>query len=237
MDMVRFGRIIRALRLRRRWRQRDLAERALVSQSLIARVERGGGRAVTVRTLERILEALGARLSIRVDWNGEAADRLLDADHAALVERVVRALVAQGWQAIPEASFVIDRERGSIDVLGWHARTGTLLLVEVKSVIPDVQATFHVFDRKVRLGRRIGKERGWDALRIASVLAVGESRTARRRVELHEATFDARVPDRTVGVKRFLADPSASPVRGLWFLSSRTEAGSRQRVSTRRAAA
>jgi hypothetical protein len=47
---------------------------------------------VTVQTLEAILNALGARLYLRADWNGEAADRLLDADHAALVEVVMSAL-------------------------------------------------------------------------------------------------------------------------------------------------
>lgn len=238
MDAVRIGRVVRALRIRRRWRQVDLAARAGVSQSLIARVERGGAARLTVQTLEAILNALGARLYLRVDWNGEAADRLLDADHAALVEVVVSALRNAGWEAVPEVSFGIDGERGSIDVLGWHPSTRTLLIVEVKSVVPDVQATIFVFDRKVRLGDRIGRARGWQALRIASVLVIAESRTSRRRIEAHAETFEARFPDRATAVRRFIVDPAAAQgLRGLWFLSVRTGAGSRQRVVRPRAAA
>jgi ribosome-binding protein aMBF1 (putative translation factor) len=36
----RFGAIVRVLRVRRRWRQVDLARRAGVSQSVVSRIER-----------------------------------------------------------------------------------------------------------------------------------------------------------------------------------------------------
>ena len=248
MDSVRIGRVVRALRIRRGWRQVDLAVRGGVSQSLVARVERGGADRLTGATLERVAAALGARLVVRIDWNGEAADRLLDADHAALVELVVQVLRRHGWEAVPEVSFAIGTERGSIDILAWHAPAATLLVVEVKSVVPDVQATLHVFDRKLRLADRIARERGWRSSRVASLLVMGESSTARRRVAAHASTFDARFPDRAVTVRRFIADPagSGSPggtsagspaFRGLWVLPFRTGAGTRQRVVRRRVAA
>ncbi len=231
MNTIRIGRVVRALRIRRGWRQVDLAARAGVSQSLIARVERGGADRLTVATLEAITTALGARLTLRVDWNGEALDRLLDADHAAIVEFVIATLRRFGWEAVPEVSFAINGERGSIDILAWHAATATLLVIEVKSVVPDVQATLHAFDRKLRLADRVARERGWRSGRIASLLIVGESRTSRRRIEAHASTFEARFPARALEVRRFIADPSvASGLRGLWFLSVRTGAGSRQRV-------
>src|SRR5580765_8972595 len=85
--------------------------------------------------------ALDARVSCRLTWNGEELDRLLDAAHAAVVEQVVRRLAAEGWVAATEVSFNEYGERGSIDVLGFHPATRCLLVVEVKSVIPDVQAT------------------------------------------------------------------------------------------------
>ena len=204
---------------------------------MIARVERGGADRLTVATLDAIANALGARLVLRVDWNGEAADRLLDADHAALVEYVLTELRRAGWEAVPEVSFAIGAERGSIDILAWHEETATLLVVEVKSVVPDVQGTLHVFDRKMRLADRIGRERGWRPGRIAALLVVGESRTARRRIEAHASTFDARFPDRAAAVHRFIANPASAGLRGLWFLSVRTGAGSRQRVVRRREAA
>ena len=193
---------------------------------------------MTLATLDAILGALGARMQIRVDWNGEAVDRLLDADHAAIVEFVVAELRRAGWEPVPEVSFAIDGERGSIDILGWHAASGTLLVVEVKSVVPDVQATLFAFDRKQRLADRIARDRGWRPGRIASLLVIAEGRTSRRRIEAHASTFDVRFPDRAVAIRRFIANPAAAEgLRGLWFVPGRTGANSRQRVVKRRAAA
>ena len=238
MDGVRVGRVLRALRIRRSWRQADLADRVGCSQALIARVERGGSDRLTVARLERIVHALGARLVVRVDWNGEAGDRLLDADHAMLVERVVSHLRRAGWEATPEVTFAFGGERGSIDILGWHAGSATLLVIEVKSVVPDVQAMLATQDRKVRLADRIATQHGWRPLKVGSLLVIAESRTARRRVEAHAATFQARFPDRAAGVQRFIARPAGhEPPHGLWFLSARTGASSRQRVVKRRSAA
>ena len=42
--------------------------------------------------------------------------------------------------AAVEASFNIDGERGIVDVLGFRASSGDLLVIEVKSVVPDAQA-------------------------------------------------------------------------------------------------
>jgi transcriptional regulator with XRE-family HTH domain len=239
VDSVRLGRVIRALRIRRRWRQIDLARRAGVSQSLIARVERGHADRIALATLERIVSALGARLNLRVDWNGEAADRLLDADHAALVDTVISVLRADGWEPVPEVTFAIDGERGSIDILGWHPWTRTLLVVEVKSVVADVQATISVFDRKQRLGARIGRLRGWDAARVAAVLVLAEGTTNRRRIALHAGTFASRFPLGSRAIRRFLHDPGwlDGPVGGLWFLSPSTGATARRRATRVRVAA
>lgn len=220
MDMVRFGRGIRALRRRREWTQQRLADEAGVSQSVVARLERGKGDRIQPRTLERVAQVLGARLIIRLDWNGEALDRLLDEGHAALVEAVVRELRDLGWEVAVETTFAIRGERGSIDVLAWHPASRTLLVVEVKSVVPDLQAMLMVFDRKARLAPVVARERGWDPLRLGRVLVIAEGPTARRRVRTHRATFDAELPDRNVAVRAFLRQPaSGRPVRGLWFLS------------------
>lgn len=230
---IRFGLAIRALRRRLRWTQDELARRARVSQSLIARVERGGADRVTPVVLRRICEALGARLTVRVDWHGEGLDRLLDADPAALVERVVRELQAAGWRCLVEATFAIGRERGSVDVLALHEATGSLLVIEVKSVIPDIQATLASLDRKVRLGPEIARDRGWRSERVATILVVAEGRTNRRRVQAVGATFATHLPSRSAEVRRFVERPSGT-IRGLWFLPISTQATGRHRVGRSR---
>jgi transcriptional regulator with XRE-family HTH domain len=236
VDAVRFGRVVRALRQRRGWRQVDLANAIGASQSVVARIERGGAARVTVRRLEDIADGLSARLTVRIDWNGEAADRLLDADHAALVELVLVALRVAGWNAVPEVTFAIRGERGSIDILAWHEATATLLVVEVKTVVPDVQSMLATHDRKMRLADSIGRERGWRPGRIASLLVIREGTTSRRRVDQHASTFTSRFPDRGVAVRSFLQRPgrASQALRGLWFLPLSRPATTRHRVATRR---
>lgn len=230
MDVVRFGRGVRALRFRRRWRQEDLAAEAGVSRSLVARVEQGRADRLTVATLERLLAPFAARLVCRIDWRGEDLDRLRDRGHAEIVDWIVRRLNADGWECATEVSFSVYGERGSIDVLAFHRTAGVVLVVEVKSAIGDVQATLMTLDRKGRLAIRLARERGWPAQSAARLLVVRRSSTARRRVEEFEATFGAAFPDRAVAVRRWLRRPTGRPISGLWFVSPGTQATTRHRA-------
>lgn len=172
---------------------------------------------------------------VRLDYNGEALDRLLDADHATLVEAIVANMTATGWTCSPEVTFAIDGERGSVDVLAWHAATRMVLVVEAKTVAPDLQATFATLDRKARLGRRIAQRQGWEAAAVGRLLVIREGRTARRRVADHGATFAAHLPDRSVAIRRALRAPDAArPLRGLWFLPLMPHAHARHRITSRR---
>jgi transcriptional regulator with XRE-family HTH domain len=232
MDPIRLGRGMRALRRRRGWRQDDVAASAGVSRAAVSRIELGRGDRSTVRALESIAAALGARLDVRLTWNGEALDRLLDSAHARLVELVVVRLEACGWEAAPEVSFSIAGERGSIDILAHHRPTESLLVVEVKSVVPDIQAMLAGLDRKTRLADRIGRERGWPVAGVARLLVIGDDRTARRRVAAFEATFRRAYPIRGHAVDRWLRSPdSAQPMSGLRFLSDDHQAGARHRIA------
>lgn len=193
MDAVRFGLSIRALRRRRGWTQAELGGRAGVSRSAISRVERGEGDRLSARAMARITDALGARLLLRVLWQGEELDRLLDGAHARLVEVVLIRLAVDGWLAIPEVTFMVQRERGAIDILAWHAGTSSLLVVEVKSVVPDVQATLAGIDRKARLAPSIARDRGWAAGSVSRLLVLPDDGTARRRVDAFGATASRRL--------------------------------------------
>src|SRR6059036_3670273 len=113
MDVVRVGHSIRALRRRRRWTQQRLADEAEVSRSAIVRIETGLADRVTLSMLIRVANALGATINVRVLWHGEGLDRLLDASHAELTDRVLRSLSHLGWQAVPEVSFNDYGDRGS----------------------------------------------------------------------------------------------------------------------------
>jgi len=183
--------------------------------------------------VHRIAEALGARAAVRLSWQGEALDRLLDAAHAGLVDQVVTLLAADGWVVVPEATFNHYGERGSIDVLAWHPAPGALLVVEVKSAMPDMQALLAGVDRKQRIARRAAEERGWTVTSTSRLIVFPEDRTVRRRVLDHAATFDRSYPARTRLVRRWVGNPVGA-ISGLLFLPPSPGTTARHRVASRR---
>ena len=229
MDTVRFGLAIRALRRHRGWTQGFLAGRAGISQAAVSRAERGDAASQTLGTLERIAEALGARASLRLFWHGEALDRLLDAVHAGLVDQVVILLRANSWEVVTEATFSVYGERGSVDVLAYHAGFGALLIVEVKSVVPDMQDMLAGIDRKARLGPHLATDRGWPVRSSSRLLVLPDDRTARRRLAQHAATMALAFPLQTAAVRRWIARPTGS-MGGVLFLPSSRSTTGRQRI-------
>ena len=203
-----------------------------MSQAAISRLERGDGARLTVRTIERIAEGLGARTSLRLFWHGEALDRLLDAAHAGLVDQVGDLLRRDGWVVVAEATFNVYGERGSVDVLAFHPEHGALLIVEVKSAVPDMQDMLAGLDRKTRLGRKIAEERGWRARSVSTLLVLPDDRTARRRLAEHEATIGNALPLRTAAMRRWIARPVGAAA-GVLFLPASTGTTARQRVSSK----
>jgi len=236
MDVIRFGLGMRALRHRRRWTQAQLAAKVNVSRSVIWRIERGHADRVAVHVLVRIAAALDARIDMRLLWQGEGLDRLLDARHASLVERVVEILTSSDWEVATEVSFNICGERGSIDVLAFHPATGSLLVIEIKSVVLDMQAMLVGIDRKGRLAREIGRERWCEVTSVTRLLVLPDDQTARRRVVRHGATFRAALPARTVDIRRWIRHPAGTR-HGVLFLSDARHPSSRHRVSMPRSRA
>lgn len=94
--------IARALRVRQRLRQEDVARRVRVSRSTIARIERGDAAPVALGTVIAVFDALGASLDIQPRWHGAGLDRMLDEGHARLAGRVsgssARSGGAQSWR-------------------------------------------------------------------------------------------------------------------------------------------
>jgi transcriptional regulator with XRE-family HTH domain len=233
MEPVRFGLSVRALRRKRGWTQAELGSRCGMSQSSISRIEAGQGRRFPVDVLESVVAALGARIRVTVLAHGEDLDRLLDGGHAAIVEHITMILRRRGWEIAPEVTFSIYGERGSIDVLAFHRASGSLLVIEVKSAIPDVQGTLSGIDRKQRLAARVAAERGWRARTVSAWLVVPGDRTTRRRIERHSATFASALPLRTLALRRWSAAPRGA-VAGIYHVPFMPEVHARHRASARR---
>jgi len=142
------GRAFRAVRIRKGWRQEDVAREAGVSQQTVSRIERGLLDRLPPGTLRRVASALGIRVTIEARWDGAELDRLLGARHSAMHEEVARLLGGlPEWLTAPEVTFAVYGERGAIDILAWHAGTRTLLVIELKTELVDVQETLGTLDR------------------------------------------------------------------------------------------
>ena len=231
IDGVRVGRIVRAVRLKRHWRQADLAARAGVSETVVSRIERGRLTEVSVEALERVAAGLDIQLTIVARWRGGDLDRMLNARHANLAERAIAWLTSLGpWIVRPEVSFAFDRERGIVDLLAWWPDRRALLLVELKTDIVDVGELVGTFRRKLRVARRIAADQGWQPDVIGACLLIDEGRTNRRRVAEHALTLRAFLPEDGRRLRSWLRDPQGT-LGALAFLPDPQSTNARRSVA------
>jgi len=230
MDALRVGVAIRSVRVRRRLRQTDVAIAAGVHRSTVSLVERGHWDALSLRTVSKIASALGVRIDLTARWRGGDMDRLLNAGHSAMHEVVAELFdVLPAWVRQPEVSFAIFGERGVIDILAFHPPTGSLLVIELKTEIVDVQDLVGGVDRKTRLAARVASERGWQARSISCRVVVRETRTNRRRLAAHHSMLRSAFPTDGHGLRAWLTRPDGS-VKALSFLPLAHDSNASQRT-------
>ncbi len=208
------------MRQHKGWRQADLAAAAGVSQKAVSRAESGQLAELSFTTMERVAAAVGVRLVLVASWHGGAGDRLVDREHAAVVQALAAILGNEGWVIVAEHTFNHFGDRGSVDLLAWHEETATLLLIEVKTRLTDLQDLLARFATKVRVvPGLLASERGWRARRVGRVIAMPGTTANRSIVAAHADIFDASFPARAPQIRRWLRAPDG-PLAGLWFLSS-----------------
>jgi transcriptional regulator with XRE-family HTH domain len=231
MTPAAIGFTLRTLRMRVRLRQVDLGGRVGISQCAVSRAEAGDLEAVSLSTLRQLFEAVGGELVLDVRYRGGELDRLMDRAHAGIVEAVARRLTRLGWEVHVEVSFSDYGERGSIDILAWHAAKRVALVIEVKSELTSIEETLRRHDVKVRLAPKVVRERfGPVPATVARLLVLPDTSTSRRRLVTHEAIFSRAYPARGRTVTAWLRDPSG-PLAGV--LLERSPAPIAQRVRRR----
>jgi hypothetical protein len=172
----------------------------------------------SARELSAYARGLGADVDVYVRWRGGDLDRLLNARHAAMHERVASLwAMLPAWAAVPEATFSVYGERGVVDWVAWHAETGTLLLVELKTQLVDLNVLLATTNRRVRLASKIVEPYGWHPRQISTWLILEEGRTNRRHVANHAAVLRSAFPDDGRTMQGWLRRPTR-PIRCLSFL-------------------
>jgi hypothetical protein len=188
-----------------------------MSRATAGRIE--AGTHDSARDLTAYASGLGADVKVYVRWDGGDLDRLLNRRHAAMHEHMAR--MWQGlptWLAHPEVSFSVFGERGVVDWVAWHAETGTLLLVELKTELVDINDLLATANRRTRLARQIAEPLGWSPRRVAYWLAVEDERTNRRHLARYSTVLRSAFPDDGHRMRRWLREPDG-PIRCLSFLT------------------
>ena len=190
------------------------------------------------------MRRIGSALDIRLGWDagfrGAELRRLRDADHARLAEWLTGRFERSGWTVVPEASFNHYGDRGRIDLLAFHPVTGTLVVVEVKTVIADIQELLGTLNAKERVAPVLARSLGWRAARVVPFLIVAESTTNRRHLVAHARLF-GRFALRGKGAVAWIRRPDGTPSGLLLLVKSPDRSGvgvrraGRQRVRLRQA--
>jgi hypothetical protein len=147
--------------------------------------------------------------------------------HELVAERLA---ALTGWEFATEVTFSEWGERGVVDILAWHSLTRTLLIIELKTEIPDPAGLVAQVDRYHRLAPAIGRGRGWNPLSVATWVLVAESDLKRRQVGRHNVMLRNAFPLDGQFLRRWLRAPSdnmpaetggaAARVSGLSFLAN-----------------
>jgi transcriptional regulator with XRE-family HTH domain len=174
--------------------QREIAERAGISQSFYSRIELGRGSRASLETLAACALACDAQLAAFVETlPGASLPR--DIEHIRRQQAVI-ALAAQGsWQAMPERPIDRDALRSrSVDVLLERVVTREIAVVEIVDLITDAGATFRGHADKVNALRR---EAGADWA-VAGLLVVRGTVRNRNLVRELRGVMQARYPASSV---------------------------------------
>lgn len=204
------GRAVFELRAAVGWSQAELARRAGVSQPFVSRVESSSRSSLTFAAAGRLLEAMGARLTVGIDrpYLGERHLQR-DAAHVRCVGHVARRLESAGWSVAREVEVGGDRSRGWIDILAFHAGSGLVLVIEVKSELRDlgqIERTLGWYEREAwAAARRLG----WRPRSIVGALLLLATEENDVRVRANREALAAAFPVRATGLTAIVAIGSA----------------------------
>jgi transcriptional regulator with XRE-family HTH domain len=111
--LQRCGAAFRAVRVKRSWRQIDLAQQAGLHRSVVSPIERGHLEQVAIGTLLAVARTLEIQVAISTRWRGGDLDRLVASRHGRFHEAVARwfGKTLPDWVLEPEVSFSIYGER------------------------------------------------------------------------------------------------------------------------------
>ena len=182
---------------------------------MISRAERGLAAGLAFDTAMHTLDAMGARLIVRVDAPLlVSAPRQKDPAHARMSGYVGARLRRAGWQTMTEVEVGGDRSRGWIDVLAFEPKSRILLVIELKTEIHDLGQIERSLGWHEREAWAAARRSGWrpSALRGWLLLLASESNDA--RIAENRISFDTGFPLRSRHLMAILEGTTRSVADG-----------------------
>ena len=193
-------------------RQRDVADRAGISQSYLSDLERGRWPGASLQVLADCAAAVGAQLAAFVEAQ-PGADAPRDLQHLRRQSLLIEFAANGGWTGVGEA-LVGDLPRPhSIDVLLTRAERREACVTEIWDWVDDGGQAMRGLERKVlATSDRLGP--GW---RVEGLLLL--RRTARNRALVRSIAplIRSRYPASSARWLRALSDPTAAMPDGRGF--------------------
>jgi transcriptional regulator with XRE-family HTH domain len=216
---------LRSIRIRSDLTQLELSIAAGVPRSVVQSIEHGRLTRVRIGDLAAVASALDASVDQVLRWRGGDLGRLVNARHAGMHNVLAGRFAGHpAWLYEPEVSFSSYGERGVVDGLAWHRASMSLLVIELKTELVDLNDLLASVDRKRRLAPEMVRSRGWRPATTSSWVAVADSRTNRRSVGRHAAVLRAKFPADGHELAAWLRRPEGR-IDALGFVTDASRAG------------
>ena len=215
--------------------QQILADAVGVSRPYIAAIESGRANP-SLDLVARIAERLGIDIDLVSRPPQVIARPQNDLVHARCSGYTGRRLRSADWEVHREVELVHGRSHGWIDLLAFDPRTGTLLIVEVKTRIDDLGAIERQLGWYERSAPGLARQFGWRPRRVLSWLIALASDEVDLSCRVNADALGAAFPMRALDMSRVvrgellpavasrglaLIDPSSR--RREWLLRSRSD--------------
>jgi putative transcriptional regulator len=194
--------------------QSALAAKVGIAKSYLGAIERGRANP-SLDVIVRIAGALGLELELTLRSPVIVGDRRQrDAVHARCSGYVDRRLRGASWETAREVALIDGRWRGWIDLLAFDPRTGTLIVIEIKTVIDDVGALERQVGWYERMARRAARDLGWQPRRIVTWLMVLASEQNEQAMSQNRDALKRSFPIAVPAMQELLTDPGAAWPKG-----------------------
>ena len=204
--------------------QNQLAISAGVTRGYIANIERGRGNP----SLE-LVDRIAAALELEIELVARSpvvigADRQRDLVHARCSGHVDRRLRAGGWLTTREVEIAQGRSHGWIDLLAFDPKTGTLLVIEIKTRLDDLGAIERQLGWYERASFDVARRSGWRPRRTIGWLLVLASDEVEAVLRSNRELLAQAFPTRARAMADLLAAPeTATGRRGLALIDPTTK--------------